>query len=564
MTTLFPKHFRITPLLLIYIIFLSCAGPGKKSGKVDDEISLERGYTHFSLATIHEQEGRIQEAINEYEIALSYEKNSTSIIESLLRLYRQINNYEKVLELARKGVQLEPQNPNFREYLGDAYARKGKIGKAIEEYEILMGLEPEVTDYLYTLAHLHQVRKEYDKTVEYLSKFVEKNDYSPYAHLSLGRVYERMGENEKAYQEYLRTLEIDSTFHQGYWALGSFFEARGEWEKSLENYQRVLSMDPNNVQVKRQLIDLHIQMNQDSTAIEISEELLQLLPRDRYALQTLGLLYLQQGDLQKAENQFFILTGLDPEDRDSHYYLGRIFYSKHMYIEALKQMNRTLQIDPNYGEAWVYLALISENIEELSSKVPQYLKKAERFKPDNKYYYTLLGMVYSRRNENRKALGVYRDALKLWKDDADLWYRIGITYDRLKNFDETVRSMRKAIQLDPQLGSAYNYVGYLYAERGIRLTESLLLIEKALEIEPDNGFYIDSLGWVYFKMGRIADAIRELERAASIREDPVILEHLGDVYYEMGRTEDARTEWNKSLKLNSNNEDLIEKIQKNK
>ena len=228
----------------------------------------------------------------------------------------------------------------------------------------------------------------------------------------------------------------------------------------------------------------------------------------------------------------------------------------------MKQIKRTLEIDPRFGEAWVYLALISENFRDQASKVPEYLKKAEGQRPREKATQILLGTVYASRENFRSALRIYRRAVKIWRDDPELWYRLGTIQDRLKQFDETIYSMQRVIQLDPRFASAYNYMGYLFAEKGIRLEESLSLIEKALELEPENAYFIDSLGWVYFKLGKVDDARRELERAVSLLEDPVILEHLGDVYYALGRKEDAMKEWQKSLTLKADNASLIQKIQK--
>lgn len=98
------------------------------------------------------------------------------------------------------------------------------------------------------------------------------------------------------------------------------------------------------------------------------------------------------------------------------------------------------------------------------------------------------------------------------------------------------------------------------ADKGINLDESLNLIEKALKFEPENGYYIDSLGWVYFRLGRFDDALRELKRAVALSKDPVIYEHLGDIYYELGMKEEARDQWEKSLQLDPKNETLKKKV----
>ena len=100
--------------------------------------------------------------------------------------------------------------------------------------------------------------------------------------------------------------------------------------------------------------------------------------------------------------------------------------------------------------------------------------------------------------------------------------------------------MEKAIDLNPKNDAALNYLGYTWAEQGVRLEEAEGLILRALEVDPKDGFYIDSLGWVYFQRGDYHTAVKHLERAVElINDDPTISEHLGDAYEKVGRIVDA-------------------------
>ncbi len=107
------------------------------------------------------------------------------------------------------------------------------------------------------------------------------------------------------------------------------------------------------------------------------------------------------------------------------------------------------------------------------------------------------------------------------------------------------------ISIDPKHAEAYNYVGYMYAERGQNLDEAIQLIGKALDLEPENGYFIDSLGWAYYQQGRYPEALKELKRAVvkTKEPDPVIYEHLGDALIKNGLDEDALAAWEKALKL---------------
>jgi Flp pilus assembly protein TadD len=100
--------------------------------------------------------------------------------------------------------------------------------------------------------------------------------------------------------------------------------------------------------------------------------------------------------------------------------------------------------------------------------------------------------------------------------------------------------MQKAIALNPENAAALNYLGYTWAEQGAQLDEAENLIRRALKIEPNDGFYVDSLGWVYYQRGDYVKAIEHLERAVElVGDDPTIIEHLGDAYGKAGRAKDA-------------------------
>jgi Flp pilus assembly protein TadD len=132
-------------------------------------------------------------------------------------------------------------------------------------------------------------------------------------------------------------------------------------------------------------------------------------------------------------------------------------------------------------------------------------------------------------------------------------------------FDQAVAEFRRVIVLDPKHAEAYNYVGYMLAEKGIRLDEAQRLIQKALELEPENGYYIDSLGWAYYQQGRYSDAVRELRRAVELtrgKEDAVIYDHLGEAYLKAGDEPAALSAWEKALELDPTNESVRQKVLK--
>lgn len=159
-------------------------------------------------------------------------------------------------------------------------------------------------------------------------------------------------------------------------------------------------------------------------------------------------------------------------------------------------------------------------------------------------------------------------AVKKFPDSEKAYFNLAIVYDRIKDFDNSIKAFQEVLKLNPQNADAYNYIGYTYAEQGRNLDEAYNLILKALEIEKDNGYFIDSLGWVYYKKGMYEKALKELLRAMEKlkndeKEDPVIYEHIGDVYIKLGKLDEAKKYFNKALQFDSERKNLIlEKLQK--
>jgi tetratricopeptide (TPR) repeat protein len=139
---------------------------------------------------------------------------------------------------------------------------------------------------------------------------------------------------------------------------------------------------------------------------------------------------------------------------------------------------------------------------------------------------------------------------------------LGSMYERQKEYDKAEKTFKKVIELNPKHAAALNYLGYMLADRGVRLEESLSLIQKAVDLDPNNGAYLDSLGWAYFKLNRVNEAETYLKKALDrVRKDPTIHEHLGDVYYQKGQYADAKAAWETSV-ANGQDEEESRKVRK--
>lgn len=151
-------------------------------------------------------------------------------------------------------------------------------------------------------------------------------------------------------------------------------------------------------------------------------------------------------------------------------------------------------------------------------------------------------------------------ALKVFPEHEDLTFTLGTTYEKTGRSDLAEEVFEKIINKNPDHDKALNYLGYMLAEKGIRLIEAIDYIKRALEIDSTNGSYLDSLGWAYYQLDKLNDAKKYLELAA--KKEPrsaEIRNHLGDLYYRLGELSEAIKHWQDALGLKPENEQLIRK-----
>ncbi|MCW5729117.1 MAG: tetratricopeptide repeat protein [Alphaproteobacteria bacterium] len=131
-----------------------------------------------------------------------------------------------------------------------------------------------------------------------------------------------------------------------------------------------------------------------------------------------------------------------------------------------------------------------------------------------------------------------------------LFYARGIAHERSKQWAKAEADLLKALELKPDDPLVLNYLGYSWVEQGVNMERARAMIERAVKQRPNDGYIVDSLGWVLYRMGNYREAVLHLERAVELRpEDPTINDHLGDAYWKTGRHAEARFQWRRALSL---------------
>ena len=166
--------------------------------------------------------------------------------------------------------------------------------------------------------------------------------------------------------------------------------------------------------------------------------------------------------------------------------------------------------------------------------------------------YVSLAQIYEKAKnftEMAKVLDAAENLSKGNDDKEPIIFMRGSMYERQKNFTAAESEFRKVLNINPDNAAALNYLGYMLADRNVRLEEAQDLIKKAVAQEPNNGAYLDSLGWVLFRLNKLPEAEQNLRRALEVMSrDATVHDHLGDVYFREGKIREAILQWQNSLK----------------
>ena len=349
--------------------------------------------------------------------------------------------------------------------------------------------------------------------------------------------------------------------------LAQIIEDRAE---SIQSLVAFLQKNPKSREVRLAYARTLIEQNKVAEAKAQFALLLTHHPDDRTTLYALGLMAAQAGEMREAESYLskYIQTLGDQPDRERDstqalLVLAQIAEDKNDTAAALKWLEK---IEPDNQGSYIS-ATLRRAMLLAKAKDPEaaraLLQQAEVRNDDDRAKLTV-GEAQLLRDAGRldDALRMVADALELNKNNIDLLYEHAMLAERAKQFDLMERELRKLIKVAPDNQHAYNALGYSFADRNVRLQEAFDLISKANQIAPNDPYILDSLGWVEFRLGRLEQALKTLQRAYEIKADAEIAAHLGEVMWKMGRQDEAKKLWRAANDKDPKNETLRATLQR--
>lgn len=520
----------------------------------------ETPYELFSIGCQLELNGKIEEAIEYYKQVKDLTPESSEIYISLANALYQIRKFDEGINIAKEGLLITDDKAQMYHTIAIGNIGKGDFKEAIEFQKKSMQIEPENIDIYNSLSILYEVVKDKNNARQVLVNMPDSLK-TPDVFTRLGSLSGKLSDHETAIKYYHQAYSLDTTNIAALIGIGTGFDILNVKDSAIYYYEKSLREDTLVLTVGKRLVDLYSDTDKYGNLINMAQRILEFDYNDGHIRRSLGFGLYKTGMLREALNEFLIASRLDPKDTYSRFYTGRIYLEQGNYNAALKEISQAIKINPDFVELWIYLGFVAIDIKDFETAEYAFTEAAYHGGDLIQIYY-LFGVTAEMQQRYNEAYLYYHKSLKVDPQSLSTLEALASLCDRIEKKDEAFRTFQKIIELDTTNSTALNYVGYSYAEQNDSLEYALQLINKALLIEKDNGYYIDSRGWVFYQMGKYDEALEELKNASAIIEDAVILEHLGDVYLKLNDSEKAKEAYEKALEYDFENSVLKEKLQK--
>ncbi len=557
-----------TVVLGVPLLFVSCGTapqptlPGEPPAPRVSEVTHPQAYYHFLRGSLHELNNENDKAIESYQAGLELDHDSIFLKYRIAKLYFATGQKTAAVDTASQIPVEDVDNITIVLGLAKIFSGSGEQDKAIQVLEVAQEKFPD-QDRMY-LAHgsLLLNKKDFSGAEGVFQALLVQNPKSEEAEYYLGLIAVHQNTPDQAIEHFENAIALNTSFERAYVKLVAVLEEEKNSRRAIEVLEKFLDeVNANHREFRLRLVRLYVEMKEAEKGLKHLDQLLDHNPNDLHAQVRKAQIFGELGQFPQAIEELKAILRVRPNELRVRDFLGLLYEETKDYPLAIQAYQENLKIDPTFFDSVLHLGFVTYRLKRNEQAI-SYLNNAVELNPRRPEPYLLLGLTYFQMKDYQGAKVKLEEGILQDPSNAELHFNLGTAWDKLDRFDEVVREMEQTLELNPDHADALNYLGYSYADRGIEVEKALELTQRAVELKPHNGYYVDSLAWALYKLGRVDEALETIQRAvALVKDDPVIYEHLGEIYLLQNERDKAREVWLHSLQLDSTNETLKKRFQ---
>jgi tetratricopeptide (TPR) repeat protein len=495
-------------------------------------------FAHFATGISYEANTNSALALQHFEIAANADPGNEPLVIELSRQYLSHNQTNKALALLTKAAKHPNVTPEIYGWLALTYLKIGKTNQAVEASRHSMTTWPSELEGYRSLASTYMEMGESQESLKTLNRALKVQTKDPKFLIGLADLYAAWAKGQSKKLDLVRTnavtlldraclLKPDGDLIQH---LADVYNQFGETKKAAKYYLQVLTQET------------------EPSALRdaVREELANI--------------YLQSDDRKGAYEQLEGIVRDNPTKYPKAWYeLGVLAYQDKNYIDATRNFEKALILNTNLQRAYYNLALAQIDLGHKDEALKTLSTANAKFKQTFiDEYFTALADVHMKNFKDAvyhfTAAEVIAKVKAPTRLDYDFYFQFGAACERNHDIKEAEKHFLKCIDMSPEGIEALNYLGFMWADRGEHLTEARDYIARVVKKEPKNAAYLDSMGWVLYKLKQPKEALPWLIKAQELSPEPdaTLLDHLGDVYMALHEEDKAHEAWKKSLSLEAN------------
>jgi tetratricopeptide (TPR) repeat protein len=560
------------------------------------------------LAELYVKTGRIRDAVLEAQDILKRDPDNLEAHKLLGRIYLRSlgdmpgggNGSENVLKLAieqyEQIVKIEPNNVDDHLLLGRLYRLNNDLQKAETELKIAVKLDPDSEEAVTTLSLLYSDEGDTTHALQVLSS-VPDTGRSAKLYAALGATYEQRKDYKSAIDAYKHAIQLDRDNLDAIRGLAENLLNDGQIDAALDQYKVIADANPEDAQTYLRISEIYRRQGKYDQALDSLKKAQAMVPDALEVPYNIAVVYQAQARydeavkilqdlLKKTEKAESSYSQADRNNRAIFMErLGMVYRDQENYTAAVEAFRRMIPLGDENARTGYQDVIDTYREAKQWPQATAVAKEAVQKLPNDRELRMVLDSQLADTGDPEKPLADVRSLLKGTPEDREVYLRLAImdqrlkrwsdaeealnkaeqlstkaedkeyvyflrgsTLEREKKYDRAEAEFRKILAVNPQSAATLNYLGYMNADRGVQLEESLNNIKLAVSLDPTNGAYLDSLGWAYFKLGKY-DLAEESLTKASLRmaSDPTVQDHLGDLYQKTGRLKLAAAHWERAV-----------------